>query len=43
VRGSFKVDRFKRDRWTTDYLPAVKFEENGTTFCGTTVEPPDNF
>jgi hypothetical protein len=43
VRGSFKVDRFKRDTWTTAYLPAVKFEENGTEFCGTTVLPPSNF
>jgi hypothetical protein len=43
VRGSFDVKRFKRDTWTTEYLPPVKFEEAGTTQCGSPVLPPDNF
>jgi hypothetical protein len=34
IRGKFAVDSFKKDTWTTKYLPAIKFEQNGTTECG---------
>lgn len=34
VRGEFEVKRFRKDSWTTAYLPAIKFEQNGTTECG---------
>ena len=36
VRGRFEVPKFKKDTWTTKYLPPVKFEQNGTDECGTT-------
>lgn len=34
VRGRFEVKRFTKDRWTTEYIPPIKFEENETSFCG---------
>lgn len=34
VRGRFTVDKFKKDTWTTAYLPDIKKEENGTIECG---------
>ena len=34
VRARFEVDKFRKDRWTTAYLPPIKFEQNGTTECG---------
>jgi hypothetical protein len=43
IRGNFEVKRFKRDTWTTKYLPPIKFEEAGTTECGVVVEQPENF
>jgi hypothetical protein len=43
VRGKFNVSKFKRDTWTTEYLPPTKFAENNSTLCGTEVLPPDNF
>jgi hypothetical protein len=38
IRGSFEVKKFKKDTWTTKNLPPIKFEENGTTECGTLPE-----
>ena len=35
VRGRFEVPKFKKDKWTTQYLPPVKYEQNGTDECGT--------
>ncbi|MBN2800924.1 MAG: hypothetical protein JXX28_17435 [Deltaproteobacteria bacterium] len=34
LRGSFTVDRIKRDKWVTDDIEAIKMEENGTVLCG---------
>lgn len=34
IRGKFEVSHFRKDTWTTKYLPPVKFEEFGTTECG---------
>ena len=34
VQGEFKVDRIKRDRWTTDDVHTIKLIENGTKLCG---------
>lgn len=34
VRGRFSVDRFKKDNWTTKYLPAIKAEQNNAIVCG---------
>ena len=34
VRGRFSVDKFKKDNWTTAYLPDIKKAENGTIECG---------
>ncbi|MCB9665839.1 MAG: hypothetical protein H6732_17150 [Alphaproteobacteria bacterium] len=37
VRGSFTVESWVRDFWTTAYLPIEKLEENGTEVCGQVV------
>ncbi len=34
VRGRFEVPRFKRDKFTAEYLPDLKFDEAGTELCG---------
>lgn len=39
VRGTFDIDKIKRDTWGTDYLPAEKFEENDTVLCGERITP----
>jgi hypothetical protein len=38
LRGRFEVKRWKKDVWTTAYLPPIKFEEYGTSLCGTAPE-----
>lgn len=40
VRGRFSVDRFKKDTWSTAYLPGIKMEENQTIVCGKPYTPP---
>ncbi|MCB9680704.1 MAG: hypothetical protein H6733_04460 [Alphaproteobacteria bacterium] len=34
VRGTFNVKKFKKDLWTTDFLPPIKLAENNTNLCG---------
>lgn len=34
VRGSFEVKAFRRDTWSTDYIPLEIIERNGTELCG---------
>jgi hypothetical protein len=34
VRGNFETRRIKQDTWVSEFVPEVKFEENGTTVCG---------
>lgn len=34
VRGTFKIDEIKGDKWAYEDLDAVKREENGTEYCG---------
>lgn len=39
VRARFEIDAWADDFWTTEYLPPIKFEENGSTLCGSTDIP----
>lgn len=40
VRGSFKAEKVREDKWAYEDLDAVKREENGTEYCGgATLEP----
>ncbi len=39
VRAKFTVSGWSSDFWTTEYLPPKKFEENGSTLCGSTDIP----
>ncbi len=34
VKGSFEIPRIKKDTWTTDYLPVIRYEQTGETICG---------
>jgi hypothetical protein len=33
IEGEFDVEKIKGDRWTTDDIEAIKFEQNGTVLC----------